>query len=60
MRGFWVRSLLPRGLGRWLLAVWLVAAGALPLLGVNNPKLGIVLNLTAIAAGVLLLMDRQN
>jgi hypothetical protein len=56
MRGFLARSLIPRSLGRMLLAVWLIAAGALPLLGVSNQNLAWLLHLIAIAAGVLLLL----
>ena len=41
-----------------LLALWLIAVGAFPLLGVTNPTLNTVLHVTAIAAGVLLLWNR--
>jgi hypothetical protein len=56
MRGLWTRFLIPRSLGRTLLAAWLIAAGAVPLLGINNPDLNLVLHLIAITAGVLLLL----
>jgi hypothetical protein len=56
MRGLWSRLLVPRSLGRILLASWLIATGAIPLLGISSPNLAFVLNLVAIAAGVLLLM----
>jgi hypothetical protein len=48
----------PRGLGRWLLAIWLIAIGLIPVLGVGSVVLTMLLSLLAIAAGVLILMDR--
>ena len=56
MRGWWARALIPRSLSRVLLAVWLIATGAMPLLGVSNPTLTLVMHVLAIAAGVLLLV----
>ena len=44
--------------GMTLLAVWLIVAGVLPLLRVEIPHSGTILALLAIAAGVLLLLDR--
>jgi hypothetical protein len=49
---------LPRNLGMVLLAVWLIATGALPLLGITFSHGGIVMEVLAIAAGILLLMGR--
>jgi hypothetical protein len=44
--------------GTILLCVWLIASGLISLLGASIPHSGLVLNLMAIAAGVLLLLDR--
>ena len=44
--------------GPILLAAWLIASGSIPLLGASVPYSGPLLNLLAIAAGVLILMDR--
>jgi hypothetical protein len=44
--------------GTILLAVWLIASGVLPMLGTSIPHSGLVLNVLAIAAGVLILLDR--
>jgi hypothetical protein len=44
--------------GMTLLAVWLILAGLLPLLRVEIPYRDTVLALLAIAAGVLILLDR--
>ena len=50
---------LPRNLGMVLLAIWLIARGALPLLGTSAGHTGeLLLNILAIAAGILLLMGR--
>jgi hypothetical protein len=49
---------LPGGLGRVLLAAWLILVGALPLLQVSLPSQEILLGLLAVAAGVLLLLRR--
>jgi hypothetical protein len=55
-----MRSYLPRGLsiGMLLLAIWLILAGALPLLGMGSPALGMIQNGLAIAAGICLLLGR--
>lgn len=58
MRRFWLQALIPQALGRWLLAVWLIATGALALLGIHNTAVAVALNVLAIAAGALLLMNR--
>ena len=44
--------------GPILLAAWLIASGLISLLGANIPHSGQVLNVLAVAAGVLILMDR--
>ena len=49
---------LTRNLGMLLLAIWLIATGALPLLNINFPASGTILALLAIAAGVLILLRR--
>ena len=52
------RNRIPQGLSTIVFAVWLIATGLLPLLHVGGATVQAVLNITAIAAGVLLLMDR--
>ena len=47
-----------RKYGPILLGAWLIASGLIPLLGANIPYSGPVLNVLAIAAGVLILIDR--
>jgi len=49
---------LPRNLGMVLLAVWLIATGALPLLGITFARHDLVMDVLAIVAGVLLLLGR--
>ena len=44
--------------GMTLLAVWLIAVGAVPLLGIGSPGVSTIMSITAIAAGVLLLWQR--
>jgi hypothetical protein len=44
--------------GHTVLAIWLMATGLLPLLGVTVPYLGHLLAILAVAAGVLILMHR--
>ena len=41
-----------------LLAVWLILMGVLPLLRIDIPHSGTILAVVAVAAGVLLLLDR--
>jgi hypothetical protein len=54
-----VRFFYRRKWGTTLLAVWLILAGLLPLLHeVSIPYGGTILALLAIAAGVLILLDR--
>jgi len=45
-------------LGILLLAIWLIATGLLPLTKANIPRSGTVLNVLAIAAGILILIGR--
>lgn len=52
---FWRRT---RNLGMLLLAVWLIATGVLPLLAIHAPWTGQILSVLAIAAGILILMER--
>ena len=47
-----------RNLGMLLLGVWLILQGLLPLLGVTFPMQGPIMALLAIAAGVLILVER--
>jgi hypothetical protein len=47
-----------KGLGTMLLAAWLIATGALPLLHITFPYRGTILDLVAIVAGMLLLLGR--
>jgi hypothetical protein len=53
MRRFKIRSW-----GMFLLAIWLILTGVLPLLNISIPPMGLILQLLAIAAGVLILMNR--
>jgi hypothetical protein len=53
-----VRFFNRRKWGITLLAVWLIVMGVLPLLRIDIPHAGTVLGLLAVAAGVLLLLDR--
>jgi hypothetical protein len=53
-----MRFLYRRKWGMTLLAVWLILTGLLPLLHVEISYAGTILALLAIAAGVLLLLDR--
>jgi hypothetical protein len=52
------RVKLSRNLGVLLLSIWLILYGVLPLLKVSFPPAGVVLGVLAIAAGVLLLLNR--
>jgi hypothetical protein len=47
-----------KSLGPTLLAIWLIASGALPLLHIAVPYERLGLEIAAIAAGVLLLLER--
>jgi hypothetical protein len=44
--------------GTTLLAVWLIATGLLPLVRTDIPQSGTILAVLAIAAGVLIFLDR--
>ncbi len=57
----WLRraaTLSSRGWGTLVLAGWLIATGLVPLLGLGSSTVAQALNLTAIAAGVLLLVEK--
>ncbi len=45
-------------IGRLLLGGWLIAVGAVPLLGLGSAALTIAINCVAVAAGVCLLIHR--
>jgi len=47
-----------RNLGMLLLGVWLILEGLLPLLSITFTMQGTILHILAIAAGVLILMER--
>ena len=47
-----------RNLGMLLLGVWLILEGLLPLLSITFPMQGMIMAVLAIAAGVLILMER--
>jgi hypothetical protein len=49
---------LASNLGMLLLGIWLVLFGALPLLNISFQGQGAILNVLAIAAGVLILMNK--
>ncbi len=48
-----------QNLGWILLAIWLIASGLIPLLGIRIPSGDTLLGLLAIAAGVLLLLGQR-
>ena len=48
----------PPALGRMLLGGWLIAAGAIPLLGLGSAALTTGMNCVAVAAGVCLFLHR--
>ncbi len=48
----------PRSLGLIVLAIWLILTGALPLLRISFPAMETVLELLAILAGILILLNR--
>ena len=45
-------------LGIFLLGIWLILTGLLPLLVINIPVSDVILNIVAAIAGVLILLDR--
>jgi len=52
------RYRIERNLGLLLLGIWLILTGLLPLLHISFPAEGIALTLLAIAAGVLIVLQR--
>jgi hypothetical protein len=44
--------------GMLLLGIWLVLTGLTPYLGINAPALGTLMNVLAIAAGAMILMNK--
>lgn len=50
---------IPKHLGRFLLAAWLVLTGLIRLIDFSFKGLGTVMALLAIAAGVLIVLDRE-
>lgn len=44
--------------GMILLAIWLILTGLLQLVKVDIPYIGVVMSILAIAAGVLILLDK--
>lgn len=50
---------IPDNLGILLLAIWLIAGGLIPLLGLGSSGLAMIMSILAIAAGVLLLLQRR-
>ena len=49
---------LTRNLGMILLAIWLILYGLIALLGLSFSGLGVIMAILAIAAGVLILLER--
>ncbi len=49
---------LTKNIGMLLLAVWLILTGAIPLLNLGFSGMGLVMQVLAIAAGVLILIGR--
>ncbi len=47
-----------KGWGFVLLAIWLILTGVLPLLRISFPGIGTILDLLAIVAGILILLNR--
>jgi hypothetical protein len=52
------RNTIPKNLGIILLAIWLIATGVLQLGVIAIAGLSVILGLLAIAAGILLLLQR--
>jgi len=48
----------PARLGTTALAIYLIGVGAVPILHLGSPTTAAILNLVAIAAGVLIWLDR--
>jgi hypothetical protein len=49
---------LTKSLGMLLLGIWLIVTGLLTALSVGNPIVHVLLALLAVAAGVLIVLDR--
>jgi hypothetical protein len=49
---------LPGRIGVILLAIWLIVSGLLSVVNISVPSSGVILALVAIAAGVLILLER--
>jgi hypothetical protein len=49
---------LTKRLGMLLLGIWLIVSGLLTALSVGNPIVSVLLALLAVAAGVLIVLDR--
>lgn len=47
-----------KNVGLLLLGIWLVVTGLLPFVNLSIPNTGMLLSLLALAAGVLILLDR--
>lgn len=47
-----------KGLGTFLLAIWLIVTGLLQLISIPIPGLSIIMAILALAAGVLLLLGK--
>jgi hypothetical protein len=47
------------GVGSLLLGIWLIAAGAMPLAGLGFPHASTVMEILAIAAGVLIIIGAR-
>ncbi len=52
------RTTLPRNLGMILLAIWLIVWGVVQVAAIGSPIIYLLLALIAIAAGVLILLNR--
>lgn len=52
------RGWMPNGLSRWLLAVYLVLVGVTALVSISFDGKALVLNILAMAAGLLILVDQ--
>ena len=49
---------LPKRLGMVLLGIWLILTGLLQVVSIPIPAIGTIMAILAIAAGVLILLDR--
>ena len=49
---------LTSSIGIWLLAIWLVVTGLIPLLNLSFSGLGTIMHILAIAAGVVLVLGK--